>query len=93
VDEIMASIFCAGPTVYFVVDFCNYELDFITPNAPETIDVNPADISFNEIISTIHPEDLGFVSKAEMTIIGCLYNKVGKDKVTSVSVRRYGRIR
>lgn len=81
-DEIMASIFCAGPTVYFVVDFSSKELDFITPNVVDIIDINAENINFNEIISTLHPEDMEFVSKAETTIINCLYHRIGKDKVT-----------
>jgi DNA-binding CsgD family transcriptional regulator len=81
-DEIMASIFCAGPTVYFVIDFSSRELDFITPNVVGIIDVNSNNITLNEIMSTLHPDDMEFVSKAETTILNCLYQKIGKDKVT-----------
>src|SRR3989337_2476650 len=72
-DEIMASIFCAGPTCYFVIDFYNNELDFITPNLKEILAVDSENISLNEIISKLHPDDMVFVSKAENTIIDCLY--------------------
>lgn len=80
-DEIMASIFCAGPTFYFVVDFYDHQLDFITPNAHDIIAVTSDNISFNQIISTLHPDDMPFVSRAENTIIDCLYNKIGKERV------------
>lgn len=80
-DEIMASIFCPGPNYYYIVDFFDREITFMSPKIENVLGFDPVTVTFNDILDSIHPGDLDYVIKAEETVIHFLNNSIDPTKV------------
>lgn len=76
-DEIMASIFCPGPFYYYVVDFFNMQIKYMCPTIKDVLGLNPETVTFDEILSRMHPDDMDFVVRAEETILKYIYENIG----------------
>lgn len=80
-DQIMASIFTAGPSYHYIVDFHDRQIKCMTSSIKEVLGFDPSTVTFNDILSVIHPEDMSYVAKAEDRVLRHLYEKIGRDKV------------
>jgi DNA-binding CsgD family transcriptional regulator len=80
-DDIMAGIFCAGPFYYYIVDFHDRQIKYMTASIQNVLGFEPAAVSFDDIIASIHPEDMQYVAKAEDRVLRHLYEQIGRDKV------------
>lgn len=81
-DELMASIFCPGPFYFYIVDFYDRQIKYMNPGIKKILGFEPDEVSFDDIIGRIHPEDMEYVAKAESTVIDFLYNHIGPEKAT-----------
>jgi DNA-binding CsgD family transcriptional regulator len=80
VDEITGSIFSNGPFYFYIIDFFDKKIKYISPSVKEIHGLDPEHISNQDILDHIHPDDLPFVSKAENISRDLLSNKLDKDK-------------
>ena len=48
--------------------------------------VEPDTVTFHDILSFIHPDDMDFVSKAEAALLNMFNNVIGRDKLTKQKV-------
>jgi len=80
-DQIMASIFTAGPSYHYIVDFHDRQIKFITSSIREVLGLDPATVTFNDILAAVYPEDMSYVARAEDRVLRHLYEKIGRDKV------------
>lgn len=81
-----SSIFSLGPFYYYVVDFFDMSLSNISSGISKVHDLDAEKVTFSDIIETVHPDDLGFVSNAEKAIIDFFYNKIGNKKLLSYKI-------
>lgn len=80
-DEITSTIFSTGLFYYYIVDFYDMSLSNVSSPIKDIHGFEPKTVTFNDILSTIHPDDIPFVSKVETTIADFFYNKIGKEKI------------
>jgi DNA-binding CsgD family transcriptional regulator len=81
-DEVMASIFSPGPYYFYIVDFYDRQIKQISPEIQSILGLDPQTVTFDDILSQIHPDDIGYVTQAEATVLNYLYNSIGREKVT-----------
>lgn len=80
-EDIISSIISTGPFYYYIVDFYDMSLSNVSPSILDIHGFDPATVTFDDIINSIHPEDMDFVAQAEATNLDFLYNTIGIDKV------------
>jgi DNA-binding CsgD family transcriptional regulator len=82
-NEILSSIFATGLFYYYIIDFFDMTISHLSKGFAGTHGINPGSIkNINDILSLIHPDDIGFVSKAEKKACDFLYKEVGPEKLT-----------
>lgn len=64
-NELTNSIISTGPFSFFIIDFCDMSISHISDSLFEMFDLDRENITLNNILSFIHPDDIGFVAKAE----------------------------
>lgn len=89
--DIISALVSLGPFYIYVVDFYDMSLSHISPSIKDIQGFEPETVTFDDIISSIHPEDMDFVAQAEATNLDFIYNTIGKEKIlnykTSYSFR------
>ena len=85
-DKLINSIISTGPFYYYIVDFFDMSLSNVSHSIGDIHGFNPETVSFNDILSTIHPNDLDFVAKAEKTSFDFIYGTLGKDRVLNYKI-------
>ncbi|PKA83906.1 regulatory LuxR family protein [Ulvibacter sp. MAR_2010_11] len=80
-EKIIGSLISTGPFYYYVIDFYDMSLSNVSGAIEEIHGFNPKTVTFNDILGTIHPEDMDFVAKAEAANIKFLFGTLGIDKV------------
>ncbi|HTG57050.1 MAG TPA: hypothetical protein VL943_12315, partial [Niabella sp.] len=53
--KILSEIFCAGPSYYYILDFATGTIEYISPSVKEIMGLDPATVTFNDIVSKVHP--------------------------------------
>lgn len=79
-DELIASEFSSGPSYFYIVDFFDRKIKYMSPLIEEIHGLDPSTATFQDILDQIHPEDMPFVTKAEAMAFDIFYNKLGKEK-------------
>ncbi|HTG56774.1 MAG TPA: LuxR C-terminal-related transcriptional regulator [Niabella sp.] len=64
-SHILSNLFCAGPAYYYVIDQETFEIEFISPSVKEILGLDPAFLTFDDIVNRVHPDDLSFIRLAE----------------------------
>jgi DNA-binding CsgD family transcriptional regulator len=82
-DEIISSLISVGPFYFYIIDFYDMSLSNVSPSINEIHGFDPETVTFDDILNTIHPDDMEFVAKAEATYFELLHNKLGKEKITN----------
>ncbi len=82
-EEIISSLISTGPFYYYIVDFFDMSLSNVSPSITEIHGFDPETVSFFDILDTIHPDDMEFVSLAEKANLEFLYGTLGVDKLLS----------
>lgn len=82
-NELASSLTSIGPFYYYVVDFSDMSLSNVSPSIQMIHGLDPKTVTFNQILETIHGDDLEFVTKAESSIAEFFYNDIGREKLLS----------
>lgn len=77
-DELTNTLFTNGPFYYFVVDFSDMKINYMSPSVKEIHGLNPEDVIFQDILNKTHPDDMSFVARAEATAWDIVLNKIGR---------------
>lgn len=80
-EDITNSIISSGMFYYYIIDFYDMSLSHVSKSIYDIHGLQPDTVTFNDILNTIHPEDMDFVRKAEATNLNFIYNTLGKEKV------------
>lgn len=79
-DELIASVFSNGPFYFYIVDFFDMQIKYISSSVKDIHGLDPKKTSFQDILNQIHPDDMNFVAKAEATACDLFYNTLEKFK-------------
>jgi DNA-binding CsgD family transcriptional regulator len=80
-EALVSSIISVGPFYYYIIDFFDMSLSNVSPSIYDIHGFDPKTVTFDDILGTIHPDDMEFVSKAEAANVDLLYNKLGKNDI------------
>ncbi|TKC06178.1 LuxR C-terminal-related transcriptional regulator [Pedobacter frigoris] len=92
-NELTNSIVSTGPFSFFIMDFYDMSISHISDSVYEMHGLNPGDLTINDILGTLHPDDIGFVIKAEDFLTTFFVNKVGRDKLMRYKISYNYRVR
>ena len=84
--ELTNSIISTGPFCYYVVDFFNMGLSNVSPSIEELTGFDPDTVTFTDILTAIHPEDVDFVVKAEAFLTRFFNETIGREKLLTYKI-------
>ncbi|MFI2812102.1 MULTISPECIES: LuxR C-terminal-related transcriptional regulator [Microbulbifer] len=79
-DNLVSSVFSSGPFYFYVVDFKTFHLDYVSPSITAIHGLQPETVTFQDILDCVHPDDMGFVSRAEQRAIEIVYERIPPEK-------------
>lgn len=62
-NELTNSIVGTAPFYYYVIDFSDMSLSNVSPGIEEIYGLDANKVTFKDVLSTIHPDDIDFVSR------------------------------
>lgn len=81
IQDLLSSFLLSGPHYYYIVDFLDREIKFMSPKIKEVLGLDPLSARIDDIIERIHPEDMGHVTRAESMTYDFVYLH-GWDNIT-----------
>lgn len=84
--DLTNSIISTGPFCYYIIDFFDMGLSHVSESIKTLIGLNPDIATFTDVLSTIHPDDLDFVIKAEAFLTRFFHEKIGREKLLSYKI-------
>ena len=85
-DDLTSSIMSTGPFAFYVIDFYDMSLSHVSPSHFDLFGFDPQTMTFNTVLSAIHPDDVEFVVKAEAFLSKYFYEKVGREKLLNYKI-------
>jgi DNA-binding CsgD family transcriptional regulator len=83
-NSFISEVFMIGPFYYYLIDFYDLTISNISEGFVEAHGIEPVDIlNINDVLTLVHPEDLGMVSKAEEKALAFMQHQIGMDKIKS----------
>jgi DNA-binding CsgD family transcriptional regulator len=82
-SEIINSLISIGPFYFYVVDFYDMSISHVSPSIRDIHGFDPETVTFDDILNTIHPDDMSFVASAEATNLKFIYEIIGKENITN----------
>lgn len=67
-NELISSTFSAGPYYFYIVDFFDFSIKYMSPLVEDIHGLNPETTSFQDILDQMHPDDMEFVARAEAKV-------------------------
>ena len=80
-EALISSIINVGPFYYYIIDFFDMSLSNVSSSIYDIHGFDPKTVTFDDILGSIHPDDMDFVSKAEAANLDFLYNKLEQNAV------------
>jgi len=80
-NKIISTLVSLGPFYFYVVDFYDRSLSHVSPSIKDIHGFDPKTVTFDDIINSIHPDDLDYVAKAEEKNLNFLYSIIGKENI------------
>jgi DNA-binding CsgD family transcriptional regulator len=75
VDQV-AGLFSAGSFYYYVLNFVNLQMEFVSDKIYEILGIDTTQLSLDKILNLLHPDDLNRMPEKESTIGDFLFNKI-----------------
>ncbi len=80
-EDITSKIISLGPFYYYIVDFFDMSLSHVSQSILEIHGLNPERVTFQDILGTIHPEDIPYVQNTERAIADFYYSKLTPEQL------------
>ncbi|MEJ5091257.1 helix-turn-helix transcriptional regulator [Sphingobacterium faecium] len=80
-DDLTNAIISTGPFYYYVIDFYDMSLSHVNGDMEEIHGLNPEVVTFNDVLLTIHPDDVDFVANAESFISKFFRERIATEKL------------
>lgn len=82
-EELTNSLKNIGHFYYYVFDYFDSSISNVSDSIEEVHGFDSKSVTFDDIVNTIHPDDLEFVALAEETNLKFINNIIGKENVMS----------
>ncbi|MEO6681694.1 MAG: LuxR C-terminal-related transcriptional regulator [Ginsengibacter sp.] len=85
-DKITNSLFGVGNFYYYIIDFFDMSVSHVSSSVRDIHGFDPLKMSFNDVLNTIHPEDISFVNKAEAASLDFVFKNFGPEQILSYKI-------
>ena len=85
-EDLANSIISSGPFYYYIIDFYDMSISNVSQSIYNIHGFNHQTVAFNDILGTLHLEDLDFIMQAEKSAADFFYNKIGVEKLLKYKV-------
>ncbi|WP_214226693.1 LuxR C-terminal-related transcriptional regulator [Pedobacter sp. B4-66] len=92
-NELTNSVVSTGPFSFFIIDFYDMSISNVSDSVYEMHGLNPDNITINDILGTLHPDDIGFVIRAEDFLTKFFLEKVSREKLMRYKISYNYRVR
>ena len=75
IDQV-ASLFAPGSFYYFVLNFENIGMDFVSDSIKDVLGIEPKEFSMKKAFELMHPEDLAKMNEKETVIVDFLLKEI-----------------
>lgn len=82
-DELTNAVVSTGPFYYYVIDFYDMSLSHVSAAVEDIHGLVAETMSFNDVLHTIHPDDIDFVANAEAFITKFFRERIPREKLLS----------
>ncbi|MBB5437332.1 DNA-binding CsgD family transcriptional regulator [Pedobacter sp. AK017] len=82
-DDLTNSIVSTGPFYYYIIDFYDMVLSHVSHSIADIHGLNPQTVTFDDILNTIHPDDIEFVANAESFLHRFFQEKIPPERLLS----------
>lgn len=80
-EDITSQIISLGPFYYYIIDFYDMSLSHISQSIQDIHGYDPEHTTFQDILGTIHPDDISYVQKTETAIAEFYYTKLKPEQL------------
>ena len=85
-NDLTNSIVSTGPFSFYIIDFYDMSISHMSESLFEMHDFDSENISFNDILGAIHPDDIDFVIRAENFLTKFFLERVSRKKLMSYKI-------
>ena len=85
-DKLATAVFCPGPHYYYIIDFFDRQLTQVSSKIESLLGLDSLHLRFDDIINSIHPDDIDYVAKAEEKAIDYFYSVLGRENILKYKV-------
>ena len=85
-DDLTNSIISTGQFYYYIIDFFDMTLSHISATIDEIHGFHPAKVLFNDILESVHPDDVAFVINAETFLTHFFSNTIAREKLLKYKI-------
>ena len=85
-DDLTNSIISTGPFYYYVIDFFDMSVSHVSSSITDFHEFGPENVSFNDILGTMHPDDIEFVTNAEAAIANFFNANLDREKLLKYKI-------
>ena len=79
--ELENSILNVGIFYFFIIDIHDRSISNVSSSITDFYGFNPREVTFDNILKTIHPDDMSFVAKAEEVNLKYMDEIIGKENI------------
>lgn len=79
-DELISSVFSSGPFYFYIIDFFDMQIKYMSPQVEAIHGLVPDQVCFQDILDQIHPDDMDYVSRAEARTFE-LFKDLGPERI------------
>jgi len=85
-DDLTNSIISTGPFYYYIIDFHDMSISNVSSSIYDIHGFDHETVTFNDILSIVHPDDVDFIVKAESAVADFFYKNIGAEKLLKYKV-------
>jgi DNA-binding CsgD family transcriptional regulator len=85
-SQLTNSVISTGPFYYYIIDFFDMSLSHVSASIRDIHGFDPASVSFNDILLTMHPDEMDFVAKAEASVAEFFYKNLDRSKLLKYKI-------
>ena len=85
-NRLITSLFCPGPHYYYIVDFYDRQIKQMSVSVEAILGYGHQTVTFDDILNSMHPDDMDFVAKAEDMAYHYIYHVLGKENILKYKV-------
>ncbi|HET8859589.1 LuxR C-terminal-related transcriptional regulator [Marivirga sp.] len=85
-DRLSANIFCPGQFYYYVIDSPTLSFEFVSPTVEDILGVPANELTMENLIERLHPDDMDFFIKAEHLVADFLQNRIRSSQIPDYKI-------